>query len=155
MVVLGISLGTSTTGIAVLSSGELIFWHTHSFREKWSDKKAAQIASRYEYYLVQYQPKVVIVKVPPLHHHSTAIKQLIDKIKPLFEYHGCMVEYRTKEEVKTEIPEVNNHSQLMWHVTEQYPILQPEYERALAGKQHYHAKIFDAVIAAHQGKELL
>jgi RNase H-fold protein (predicted Holliday junction resolvase) len=151
MVVLGISLGTTTTGIAVLNDGELIYWHTHSFRDKWSPDKAALITSRYGNYVSQYKPKKVVVKIPPVYHHSGAIKQLLEKIKELFSYHGCMVEYKTKDEVKEHIPEVANHNQLMAYAIEHYPILLPEYEQAMAGKNNYHAKLFDAVIAAHQG----
>jgi RNase H-fold protein (predicted Holliday junction resolvase) len=136
MVVLGISLGTTTTGIAVLNDGELIYWHTHSFRDKWSPDKAALITSRYGNYVSQYKPKKVVVKIPPVYHHSGAIKQLLEKIKELFSYH---------------IPEVANHNQLMAYAIEHYPILLPEYEQAMAGKNNYHAKLFDAVIAAHQG----
>jgi hypothetical protein len=156
MLILGISLGTTTTGVAVLSDGELIFWHTHSFRDKWSDDKAALIASCYEEYVTQYEPTIVMVKVPPVYHHSTALKQLLEKLKSLFTYHCCMVEYKTKEEVKAAIiPVINNHDELMRHTSELYPILQPEYAQAVAGKNNYHAKLFDAVMVAHQGKELV
>ncbi|TWI96818.1 hypothetical protein JN11_03931 [Mucilaginibacter frigoritolerans] len=154
MVILGISLGTTTTGVAILSGGELVFWHTHSFRDRWTDDKAALIASRYERYIHQYRPRLIMVKIPPEHHHSSAIKQLLLKIKSLFAYHGCMVEYTVKEEVKAAI-QVNNHHQLMKYVTEVYPILLPEYDKAVAGKNKYHTKLFDAVMAAHTGQEVL
>ncbi len=149
MMVLGISLGTSTTGIAVLDGGELISWQTHSFRDTWSDDKAALIAARYEQYIIRYRPQLVMVKIPPVYHHSDALKLLLTKVKALFEYHGCIVEYKTKEEVKTLLPEVNNHRQLMKHAIELYPILLPEYTQALASKNQYHSKLFDAVIVAN------
>jgi len=155
MVILGISLGTSTTGIAVISGGELTFSHTHSFRDTWTDDKAVLITSRYEHYIIQHRPHITIVKIPPVHHHSSALKQLLQTLKTLFQYHGCMVEYKTKEEMKAEMPDIQNHHQLMNHCVELYPILQPEYNKAVAGKNNYHAKLFDAVMVAHLGKASL
>jgi len=152
MIILGISLGTATTGIAVLDGGELVFWHTHSFRDRWSSKKATKIASCYEAYVSQYKPYVVLIKVPPIHHHTAAIKQLLKKASTVFEYHGCMVEYKTKEDVKAVMQGVHNHNDLMKYAIAQYPILEEEYTQALATKQQYHAKVFDAVMVAHHGK---
>lgn len=150
MRVLGISLGTTTSGVAVISGGELIHWHIHSFRDRWSAAKAAAIATRFERYVVQHNPRIIVIKIPPPHHHSTAIKQLLKKVATVLQYQGCMVEYKTKEEVKSVEMKINNHHQLMNYALERYPILLPEYEKAVAGKNHYHAKLFDAVMAAHQ-----
>jgi RNase H-fold protein (predicted Holliday junction resolvase) len=148
MRVLGISLGTTTSGVAVISGGQLICWHIHSFRDRWSADKATAIAARYERYVTQYRPRIIVVKIPPLYHHTESIKQLLKKLAVLFQYHGCMVEYTTKEAVKADI--IKNNKELMKHATELYPILRPEYESALAGKNRYHAKLFDAVMAAHR-----
>lgn len=154
MVILDISLGTSSTGVAVMSGGQLIFWHTHSFRDTWSDDKAILITARYERYVKQYRPHVTIIKTPPAHHHSEAFKHLLQKVAALFQYHGCMVTYTTKEEVKADTVHIKNHQQLMGHVIELYPILVPEYRKAVAGKNRYHAKLFDAVMVAHWGKHI-
>jgi len=155
MRVLGISLGTTTTGVAVVSGSQLLHARIHSFRDTWSDEKVVVITSRYERYLNQYRPKIVVVKVPPRHSHTEAIKHLLKKVATLFEYHGCMVEYTTKAEVRIAINNARNHREVMRHLTDMYPILRPENDRAIAGKNRYHAKLFDAVSAAHLGKELL
>jgi len=153
MRVLGISLGTTTTGIAVMEEGKLIASKTHSFRYTWSARKADQITSCYQRYLKQFEPSFACIKIPALTHHTDAIKELLKKVAALFAYHGCMVEYKTKEEVKTQYPLLQNQYKLMKYVTQQYPTLLPEFTTATSRKNQYHAKLFDAVMMAHQGNE--
>ena len=67
----------------------------------------------------------------------------------LCEYKGCMTTTCTKKDLKQHIPTAKNHGDIMRFVVEQYPIVTPEYVRATKRKNHYHKKLFEAVIAAH------
>jgi hypothetical protein len=149
MLILGISLGTTTTGIAVLKDKELIQWQTHSFREVWSEQKAEDIVNRFHYYIRQYRIEVVVIKLPPQSHQPTPVVQLLKKLVDLCAYKGCMVQTCTKRDIKKEIPGARNNNDIMLFAITHYPIITPEYTKALAGKNQYHKKLFEAVVAAH------
>jgi RNase H-fold protein (predicted Holliday junction resolvase) len=153
MVILGISIGTRSSGIAILDSGKLTRWDTLSFKKMWSERKADKIVSKYELYLEAHSVTVVVLKIPPLSHQTEALVILLNKIQELLTYKGCMVEYKTKKEIKKALPEVRNTKQLMNHVVALYPRLTPYYERELKNKNPYYEKIFEAVIVAHLCKK--
>jgi len=147
--ILGISLGAKRTGIAIISYGTLIHWQLHTFFGTWSDKKSQRILDRYEKYIRTYGVKRIAVKIPPETHHSTAVVALLKALLERCQYHGCMVEYKTKTEIKQHIPEVQNANELIAYVTNRFPILTLEQERQLRNKQPYQIKMFEAVLMAH------
>lgn len=149
MKILGISLGTRETGIALLSHGQLIQWKTHSFHGEWSDNKLNTIIARYDRYIIQYRVRQVVIKIPPATHHSKAFLNLLKKLSELIVYRGCMVACKTKADIKSMVPEVTNTETLMNYVTRYYPILLPEQAQELKSRQPYHLKMFEAVLAAH------
>lgn len=149
MLILGISLGTTTAGVAVLHDKELIQSQTHSFREVWSEKKADKIVSKFHYYIQQYRIEIVVIKVPPKSHHPPPVVLLLKKLVELCTYKGCMVQTCTKQDLKKRIPGAKNNNDIMFFATTQYPIITPEYTQALAAKNQYHKKLFEAVVAAH------
>src|SRR5258708_30554456 len=107
MVVLGISVGTRVTGIAIISNTdktELIDWQSHSFPAVWSESKMEQIISRYEKYIKANKVTVVVVKIPRLSHLNKALKNLLTKLRSLVAFHGCLMDYTTLNELKTSLP---------------------------------------------------
>jgi hypothetical protein len=153
MVVLGISIGTRSSGIAILDNGRLTAWSTLSFRNAWSEKKAQGIVAKYDAYLKTHQATVVVLKIPPLTHQTEAVLSLIKKVQAMVVYHGCMVEYKTKAEVKQAIPEIRNTRQLIQHASNLYPVLTRECEQELVNRNKYHTQMFEAVIVAHLCRE--
>lgn len=153
MVILGISIGTRSSGIAVFDNGRLEAWNTLSFRTAWSEKKASNIVTKYEAYLKKHKVTVVVLKIPPLTHHTEAILTLIKKIQEIVVYHGCMVEYKTQTDIKTAIPEIRNGRDLINHTATLYPALVPKLHKELVNRNSYHDKMFEAVLVAHLVKE--
>ncbi len=149
MVILGISIGTRSSGIAILDNGRLVAWNTLSFRNVWSEKKAERIVAKYDAYLRKHKVTCVVLKIPPFTHHTEAVLSLIKKVQEMVVYHGCMVEYTTKAEIKAAIPEVKNTQTLMHKAASLYPVLIPEHQQELQNKNRYHDKMFEAVIVAH------
>jgi RNase H-fold protein (predicted Holliday junction resolvase) len=149
MVILGISIGTRSSGIAILDNGRLVAWNTLSFRNVWSEKKADRIVAKYDAYLRKHKVRGVVLKIPPFTHHTEAVLSLIKKVQEMVVYHGCMVEYTTKAEIKAAMPEVKNTQALMHTATMLYPVLIPEHQQELQNKNSYHDKMFEAVIVAH------
>lgn len=153
MTILGVSIGTRTSGVAVICDNELIHWQTHSFQGKWGASKAKKIQKRFEKYLTQYQALMVIVKVPPVTHQSTAILTIIKGLLSFIQLPGCMVQVTTKAEIKREVPEITNRETLMDYVTKRYPILKTELKQELDKNEPYYIRMFEAVLAAHLYKD--
>lgn len=156
MVVLGISIGTRITGIAIINDhdkAELISWQSHTFPAKWSNAKMGQIITRYEKYLRTHKVTMVIIKIPRLSHHNTAIKTLLLKLRSLIAFHGCMMDYTTMNEIKSTVPSVQNASDLQDYTVAQYPMLLPEHAQERVNKRPYHHKMFEAVLIAHLWKD--
>jgi hypothetical protein len=153
--IVGISLGTKQTGVAVISYGTLIHWQTHQFIGPWSDAKLSTVIGRFETYLKKYGIKRVFIKIPPFTHHNDAITALLKQLLQRCQFHDCIVEYATKSRIKRTIPEVKNDETMIEYVVNRYPILRPEREKALHQTDGYHTKMFEAVLAAHLMHEKL
>ena len=149
MIILGISLGTKSSGIAILDNGNLAAWNTLSFKNEWSHRKANRIVSRYDAYLRKHKATVVVLKIPPLTHHTDAILSLIKRIQQMVVFHGCMVEYTTKNDIKQAIPGIRNTHDIMEYASNLYPVLHPAFEQEKLNRNRYHARMFEAVIVAH------
>lgn len=156
MVVLGISIGTRITGIAIISDmdkTELIAWQSHTFPAQWSKSKMAQIITRYEKYIKNHRVTMVVIKIPRLSHHNKAIQNLLSKLRSLIAFHGCMMDYTTLNELKGKMPQIQNSSGIQDYAVSQYPVLLPEYARERVNKKPYHHKMFEAVVIAHLWKD--
>lgn len=153
MVVLGISIGTRVTGIAIINNTELIAWQSHSFPAQWSKPKMEQIIARYEKYIRTHRVMMVVIKIPRLSHHNAALRSLLSKLRSLLTFHGCMMDYTTLNELKTTLPHIQNSSDIQDFTLNQYPVLLPEYSRERVNKRPYHHKMFEAVLIAHLWKD--
>ncbi len=153
MVILGISIGTRTSGIAILNKRGLTTWNTLSFKDSWSAEKGERIVGTYEKYLREHKVAIVALKIPRVSHHTEAILSLLQRMQSIVAYHGCMVEYRTQAEIKEIIPEIRNSRDLIAHTASLYPILLNEQARELSSKNSYHDKMFEAVLVAHLVKQ--
>lgn len=149
MVILGVSLGTTTAGVALIEDKRLIHAQTHSFRALWSDQKADAIVEKLARHMWRYHVQTVVVKVPPESHRPPTMLELIKKVIAMCEYKGCIVSTCTKEDLKGHIPTARNHNDLMQFAIEHYPIVTPEFIRATQQKNRYHHKLFEAIVAAH------
>lgn len=153
MIILGISIGTRTSGIAIVSDRGLISWNTLSFKSAWTEKKGEAIVKKYQKYLKHHEVTAVVLKVPRLSHHTDAILTLLKKIDTIVKSHGCMVAYKTQAEIKAAMPHIKNGKDLIVHTTSLYPILHRAQHRELTNRNTYHDKMFEAVLVAHLWKE--
>lgn len=153
MVVLGISIGTRSSGVAILADNKLVAWNTLSFKEAWSAEKRDRIIKAYHEYASTHRVTAIVVKVPPLSHFTEALLSLLDRLKEYVDMHlGCMVSYKTQKDIKTALPQIRNKRDLMEHTVSLYPQLQGTHERELASRNKYHTQMFEAVIIAHLHK---
>jgi hypothetical protein len=149
MVILGISIGTRVTGIAIVNNTKLIAWQSHTFPAEWSKAKMDRIINRYEKYLRSHKVTMVIIKIPRLSHHNASIRNLLDKLRVLITFHGCMMDYTTLNEIKTKLPQLQDSYDIQDYTLNLYPVLLPEHARERVNKTPYHHKMFEAVLIAH------
>jgi RNase H-fold protein (predicted Holliday junction resolvase) len=145
MAILGISLGTRTTGIAIVQHKELLDYRTLTVRNTTKDTHTATLA----HYIQQYRILTVVLKIPPATHLSAQLNTILTNILNLFEYHGCMVAYKDNTAIKQSVPAIRNKHDLIAFAAQHYPILTTEQTKEQSNKQKYHHKMFEAVLIAH------
>jgi RNase H-fold protein (predicted Holliday junction resolvase) len=153
MTILGISIGTRTSGIAIMSDRGLLSWNTLSFKSAWNEKKGEAIVKKYQKYLHHHQVTAVVLKVPRVSHHTDAILTLLKRIDQIIKSHGCMVTYKTQSDIKVAVPHIKNGKDLIEHTTSLYPVLHRAQSRELTNRNNYHDKMFEAVLVAHLWKD--
>ncbi|HEY8931423.1 MAG TPA: hypothetical protein VIM55_19625 [Mucilaginibacter sp.] len=153
MTILGISVGTRTSGIAIISDNGLISWNTLSFKSAWTERKGEAIVQKYQKYLDHHQVTAVILKVPRTSHHTNAILTILKKIDGIVKQHGCVVAYTSQIEIKNAVPHLKNGKDLIEHTTSLYPVLHRAQTRELTNRNNYHDKMFEAVLVAHLWKQ--
>ncbi|WP_259068715.1 hypothetical protein HDF24_07370 [Mucilaginibacter sp. X4EP1] len=149
MVILGISIGTRSSGIAILEGNQLKVWNTISFKASWSEEKGDTIIAHYEQYIKKHNVKIVIVKIPRISHHTDGIVNLLQKVQKMITYHGCMVDYRSQAEIKEALPRIRNKRDVINYTATLYPVLANHQQRELTNRNKYHLRMFEAVLVAH------
>lgn len=152
MTILGISIGSTRTGVCVLRDGILIDRQIHSYHTVWPDNKLRIIINRYKRYIRKWQVKAIIVKVPPPRKHTKATKLILKRIEALAKEHSCSFDLITKLEIK-EVLGLHSTTALNECARLLYPGLNFVYEKGELNDHSYYKKLFEAVLAAHSYQE--
>ena len=148
MTVLGISIGTSRTGVCVLQDGVLLDRHVHDYPTTWSDTKLRTILNRYRQYLHKYQIDAVVVKIPPVHRHAKELLRLIRRVEALSKDYYCEFDLITKKEIKYTLM-LRSTDEIIRYAKQLYPELSALYNKGLKTKHRFYKKLYEAVLAAH------
>jgi RNase H-fold protein (predicted Holliday junction resolvase) len=148
MTILGISIGTTRTGVAVLKDGVLLDRHIHNYQATWSDIKLRIITSRYKQYILKRNVTAIIVKIPPLKKHTKSITRILKRIEALAEEYHCEFDLVTKRELK-DVTGMRSTSDLIEFARRLYPELIAMYEKGKANDHSYYRKLYEAILAAH------
>jgi len=148
MTVLGISIGTSRTGVCVLQDEILQDRHIHDYPTTWSDTKLRIILNRYRQYLHKYQVDAVIVKIPPAQRHTKALLRLIRRIEALSKEYYCEFDLITKSEIKGTL-HLRSTDEMIRYAIVLYPELSALYEKGIATNHSFYKKLYEAVLAAY------
>ena len=147
--ILGLSLGTSHIGVAVISNDRLIHWQVRKFKGPWNPTRPEQLLEFIMGIVGKYEVREIAVKLPTKAHFS---KRLIHIVADLGMYaafsHLCIQSYRIHD-LKQSLGERSlNKRHLMKIACERFPVLERTYQKELANKKPYHVKMFEAIIAA-------
>ncbi|WP_419788825.1 hypothetical protein HDF24_11325 [Mucilaginibacter sp. X4EP1] len=148
MTILGISVGTTRTGVCVLKDEILLDRHIHSYPAAWSDNKLRIIANRYRQYVLKHNVTAIIVKIPRLKNHTKAISQLLKRIEALATEYHCEFDLITKSELK-DVTGMRSTSELIEYARQLYPELVAMYDKGKANDHSYYQKLYEAILSAH------
>lgn len=154
MTILGISVGTTNTGVCILRDDTLLDRQMHSYHTPWSDNKMRIIINRYRQYIIKHKVMAIIVKEPLLKRQNKPIALLLKRIKELANEHGCTFSSITKREIKTAL-EIHKSKDIAEHARLFYPGLSRLYEKGSRNDHGYYMKLYEAVLSAHIYKERL
>jgi RNase H-fold protein (predicted Holliday junction resolvase) len=145
MVVLGISIGTRQSGVAIIDNTELVIWQILTINT--DTQTHEQVLSRY---VAQFSVSVVIIKLPPETHITKRMKELLHSLVSLFQQFGCAIHQKTDKSIKQTLPLIKNKQDIIDLTTNYYPDLTPEKVKESSNKNKYYIKLFEAVLIAHQ-----
>lgn len=142
--VLGISPGTRTTGIAVLINGTPTHWQLLSFSESWTDTKKQKILTTIRYWVRKHRIQQVAIKIPDNLPISRAYIELVGALNVLCEQHRIVPTYYTLTELKEGYfpDKVVSKPTLIHYLLKQHPDLHTH--RRNTRKKGYD-KIYEAV----------
>lgn len=143
MAVLGISVGSRSSGIAIIVGSELAEYGTLNASRPNSQAKSVL------HYVRQFGVVTVVIKMPPATHVTKTLGAVLAHLKEALRYQGCMVEYKDMGHIKRHIPSVANKQDLMAFVAERFPELCHEHTTELASKKGYYVRLFEAVAVAY------
>lgn len=152
MTILGISIGTSDTGVCILKDDVLLDRRIHEFRKVWSEAKLQRILSRYRHYVHKFGVTAIVVKISPLAKHTPAVRLLLKKLERLAGENGTLFDYVTKQELK-DVTGMRNTGELIDYTRRLYPELNLLYDRGAPSRHNYNKKLFEAVLSAHVFRE--
>jgi RNase H-fold protein (predicted Holliday junction resolvase) len=152
MTILGISIGTSRTGVCLLKDGVLLDRHIHHYHAVWSDAKLRLIMNRYRQYVKKYNVTAIMIKIPSLHKHTNAITSILKQVERLAKEHGCLFDLITKSELK-HVTGMRSTNELIDYTKRLYPELSSLFEKGSENEHLHYRKLFEAVLSAHIFKE--
>lgn len=151
MTILGISIGTTRTGVCVLKDDVLLDRHIHNYRSVWSDDKLRVIINRYKQYILKHNVSAIIIKIPPPKKHTKPVTQLLKRLERLAKEYYIDFDLITKTEIK-HVVNVRSTTELIKYTTLLYPELEAVYDNGTQ-KDSYYKKLYEAILCAHIFKE--
>jgi hypothetical protein len=145
----GISIGTRSTGIALLQHGFLKDYKVLVFKKRWSKEKLSTILKKLSS-LVTLPGCMVAVKVPRHVYFSRELKELICAIEQFLKDNDVQYRFLTLSDLKEHcFPDLKaNKRALSKCMGTKYPQLFLKYQLETKSKHAYYIKLFEATIAA-------
>ncbi|WP_367914588.1 hypothetical protein [Leadbetterella sp. DM7] len=149
MTILGISVGTTLTGVCIMQRGKLIDWQAHKYQTKWSDEKLQAIVNQYREYFKNNRINAVMVKVPPLRYHNEEITLILQKLEEIVRKYGITkYDLITQVEIKNKFL-IRNTDELIECTVKKFPVLQQTFRKGEHNNHKYYRKIYEAVMSAY------
>ncbi len=146
--ILGLSLGTSTLGLAVLRDTKLLEYRTKQFRGTWSKWKLHIIMRVLKWYCLRYSVTALAIKYPL--QYSPYIHELSKAIKQFAKQYDITIYTLSIHDLKSVATDMaKNKEDVMKCAVSLYPELLTYATKARLCRNPYYTKLFEAVLAAH------
>lgn len=153
MTILGISIGTTQTGVCVVKKNVLIDWQVHEFMRVWSKHKLYLIIQQYKRYIVKHNVNAIMVKIPPTSSTSKPLAQIQKKLVILANKHNCTIDFILKSEIKDRLA-LQNTDEIIELAVRNYPVLEHMYNKGVHNNHSYYKKMYEAVLGAQLYSEM-
>lgn len=148
--IIGISLGTRSTGIAIIQNHSLIYWKIITFKEPWSKKKPQIIVTKLMKLISGHPSNTIGIKIPSNAYCSKELHQLIfafqSKLSEEQKHYQMLSIYDLKAHCFAN--EKKNKKALVECIGNKYPELYLKYRKEHTNKNLHYTKLFEAIIAA-------
>lgn len=146
----GISIGTRTIGIAVISNGTLVDWQVKSFKGTMNQQKLHMISGAILKLIHRYDCTEAVFKLPNKAQSYISITMLKKHLMKALTRHNISLHFYYLCDIKSKIhPQIcNKHQLTTWAVTH-YTELRFIYLKQQRLRNPYYMKIFEAVIVLH------
>ena len=151
--ILGISIGATTYGIALLKNHTLEDWQLKTVHGRWSTLKLRTILSAIERYCTENGVTVIALKSPDTVRSSRDINVLVKGVVKLAEKKQILFYQYTISELK-EYCEEDNKEGLIRYVALQYPEMYAVLNRQKQIRSSYYYKMFEAVCVARYCEQM-
>jgi hypothetical protein len=146
---LGISLGTSLIGIAVIRDDRLLHWQVRKFKGAWSPKRSGQILTFIAQFVRRHEIRAIAVKVPTRGYLSHGLIDLATELGMYASVANLDMRALRIHDLKQFFAKKSlNRKEMMHSICERFPFLERTYQKELANRKAYHVKMFEAILAA-------
>ncbi len=152
MICLGISIGSTRTGVCVTKNGVLVERRMHKYPHTFTDNKARIITKKYRHYIDKYQVTDIVVKIPSRTHQTKAVKLLLHRITTVAEEYRCHFDLTNTFEMKS-VTNTHSAEELIHYIIDKYPELSVVYDKDTQIGNNRYKKVFEAVLAAWLHRE--
>jgi Holliday junction resolvasome RuvABC endonuclease subunit len=147
---IGISLGTRSTGLAIIKNDSLVYWKTISFKQPWSNKKMQTILTKLTQYIDNHSLNVIGIKIPTRPYCSAELLKLSTGFQAVLTAKQRPYRMLTIHDLKKHCfaHEKRNKKALVEMIGNKYPELYLKYQKECTNKNVHYTKLFEAIIAA-------
>lgn len=155
--ILGLSVSTRMTGLAVFHSNSLIDYSLKLHKEMWSPHKKEMVLASLASCIQNYTITAIALSIPEVYQLTTGFTELKEAIEVFAEMQGIPITaYQASELYKRFGSPIRRTRQaLMKRLVLLFPELSLYYEREQVNRNKYYIKLFEAVaVAAYHWQEM-
>ena len=150
--VIGVSLGTRISGIAVMKNRELITYKVKAFKGKWSKQKQNEILNFFDKLYNYYSVKHLAIKLVNPMHSSKAVDGLTINLIERARKKGIKITALSLDEIRKSLG-LKKKQMLSEYVVGKYYELRREYEKEQNSFNQYYTKMFEAIAVAQLAEQ--
>lgn len=148
-IVLGISIGTRTIGLAVMDKGYLLDCRVKCFPGQWSNKKLTDIMDYLDRFIITNGIPCIALKLNTPERSSKSLVKLTKSLLKLVQGYEMGLQTYTIHDIKALCKDQPNKSEVARYFTKIYPHLYKEYCKEKKYSKGYYTKMFEAIAAAY------